>query len=81
MFKEVATLVFFVLTGYKFRPASNNPYFALATDDDSEEVLIGGNQMLEQATTRKSYKINDYEDEEETIVLFSKTDEISHDLD
>jgi len=81
MFKEVATLVFFVLTGYKFRPASNNPYFAVATDDDDEEVLIGGSSLLDQVTARKSYKVDDYEDEEETVVLFSKTDEISHDLD
>ena len=78
MFKEVATLVFFVMTGYKFRPASNNPYFAVATDDDCEEVLIGSSSVREQVTNRKAYKI---EDEEETVVLFSKSDEISHDLD
>jgi hypothetical protein len=38
MFKEMATFVFFVMTGYKFRPASNNPYFAVSTDDDMDEV-------------------------------------------
>ena len=81
MFKELSTLVFFVMTGYKFRPASNNPYFAVASDD-IEEVLVGSNSLLEQATTRKSYKIEDYqEDEEETVTLFSKTNESSHDLD
>ncbi|XP_028570061.1 protein GPR107 [Podarcis muralis] len=31
---EMATLVFFVLTGYKFRPASDNPYLQLSQDDD-----------------------------------------------
>ena len=81
MFKEVATLVFFVMTGYKFRPASNNPYFAVATDDDDEEVLIGSSSIREQVTARKAYKIDDYEDEEESVVLFSKSDELSHDLD
>jgi hypothetical protein len=40
MFKEMATFVFFVMTGYKFRPASNNPYFALSTEDDMNEVRI-----------------------------------------
>jgi len=82
MFKELSTLVFFVMTGYKFRPASNNPYFAVASEDDMEEVLIGSNQLLEQATIRKGYKTEDLdEDEEETVVLFSKTNESSHDLD
>ena len=72
----------FTLLGYKFRPASNNPYFAVASEDDMEEVLIGSNNLLEQATMRKSYKTEDLEeDEEETVVLFSKTNESSHDLD
>jgi len=82
MFKELSTLVFFVMTGYKFRPASNNPYFAVASEDDMEEVLIGSSLLLEQATVRKGYKTEDFEeDEEETVVLFSKTNEGSHDLD
>ena len=38
MFKEMATFVFFVMTGYKFRPASNNPYFVVSTEDDMNEV-------------------------------------------
>lgn len=33
---ETATLVFFVLTGCKFRPASDNPYLQLSQDDDLE---------------------------------------------
>ena len=83
MFKEVATLVFFVMTGYKFRPASNNPYFAVPTDDDMEEVLIGSSGLMDQVTSRKSFKIeSDEEDEDaENVVLFSRKDEISHDLD
>jgi len=82
MFKELTTLVFFVMTGYKFRPATNNPYFAVATDEDMEEVLVGGNALLEQATTRKSYRLEDVgEDDEETVVLFNRQDELSHDLD
>jgi hypothetical protein len=81
MFKEVATLVFFVMTGYKFRPASNNPYFVVATEDDDEEVLIGSSSLRDQVTARKSYKIDDCDDDEETVVLFSKSDELSHDLD
>uniref|UniRef100_A0A182MWI8 GOST seven transmembrane domain-containing protein n=1 Tax=Anopheles culicifacies TaxID=139723 RepID=A0A182MWI8_9DIPT len=45
MFKEMATYVFFVLTGYKFRPVSQHPYFSvhgddLDDDDDDGEVAI-----------------------------------------
>ena len=48
-----------------------------------EEVLVGSSSLLEQATVRKSYKLEDYEeDEDETVVLFSKeANESSHDLD
>ena len=53
MFREMATFVFFVMTGYKFRPASNNPYFAVSTEDDDDfemgQVLIGGTAINEQA--------------------------------
>jgi predicted phosphoribosyltransferase len=36
MFRELATLVFYVVTGYKFRPASNNPYLQIPQDSDDE---------------------------------------------
>ncbi|XP_032089350.1 protein GPR107 isoform X2 [Thamnophis elegans] len=35
---EMATLIFFVLTGYKFRPASDNPYLQLSQEDDSLDM-------------------------------------------
>ncbi|KAM4876927.1 protein GPR107 [Thomomys bottae] len=35
---ETATLVFFVLTGCKFRPASDNPYLQLPQEDDDLEM-------------------------------------------
>ena len=45
MFKEMGTYVFFVLTGYKFRPASANPYFTLTAEelaqiDDDDEMDV-----------------------------------------
>lgn len=40
MFREIATFVFFVLTGYKFRPASANPYFQVSDEDDSNEMDV-----------------------------------------
>ena len=40
MFRELATFVFFVVTGYKFRPASANPYFRANEDDDIEIDIV-----------------------------------------
>lgn len=39
MFKEIATFVLFVLTGYKFRPASANPYFRRPEDIDEMDIM------------------------------------------
>ncbi|CAK9802559.1 Protein GPR107 [Anthophora plagiata] len=62
MFREMATYVFFVLTGYKFRPASANPYFTLpneetnpADEDDEIDVVLfssvsGGSGITEGLT-------------------------------
>jgi len=36
LFTEAATLAFFCITGYKFRPADNNPYFTLPGEDEEE---------------------------------------------
>ncbi|XP_072287479.1 protein GPR107 isoform X2 [Pyxicephalus adspersus] len=35
---ELATFVFIVLTGYKFRPASDNPYLQLPQDEDMDDL-------------------------------------------
>ena len=49
MFTELATLLFFVVTGFKFRPAVDNPYLPVRTEnaeggefglrDDEDELL------------------------------------------
>ncbi|XP_077624514.1 protein GPR107 isoform X1 [Crocuta crocuta] len=45
---ETATLVFFVLTGCKFRPASDNPYLQLSQDDDLEmESVVTTSGVME----------------------------------
>ncbi|XP_012246790.1 protein GPR107 isoform X1 [Bombus impatiens] len=36
MFREMFTYVFFVLTGYKFRAASANPYFTITNDETAQ---------------------------------------------
>lgn len=52
LFVELATLAFFILTGYKFRPASNNPYLQLSQSDDEEEMdeVVTKNGALESIT-------------------------------
>ncbi|KAK6628893.1 hypothetical protein RUM43_002710 [Polyplax serrata] len=40
MFREVATFVCFVLTGYKFRPASENPYYQVPSEEDDIETCV-----------------------------------------
>lgn len=36
-FAEIATLVFFTLTGYKFRPTADNPYLRVRNEDDDAD--------------------------------------------
>ena len=57
-------------TFFLFFEMDNNSIYEINVVDD------------EQAMTRKSFKVDEDEgDDEETVVLFSKTDEISHELD
>lgn len=68
MFREIATHVFFVLTGYKFRPASTNPYFMLTPDemeqgDDDDDMDVVWVFVTEYPTTTFSTIFN-------TIVFF-----------
>ncbi|XP_017018240.1 protein GPR107 [Drosophila kikkawai] len=47
MFREMATYVFFVLTGYKFRPVSQHPYFEVPDEDDDEVEVLTGSGLTE----------------------------------
>ncbi|KAJ8682091.1 hypothetical protein QAD02_017883 [Eretmocerus hayati] len=66
MFREMATFVFFVLTGYKFRPASANPYFTLSAeeladdDDDETDVVVSGKSGITEGLSKvsKVVKVN-----------------------
>ncbi|XP_042891846.1 protein GPR107-like isoform X2 [Penaeus japonicus] len=90
MFREMATYVFFVMTGYKFRPANNNPYFRVTSDDeDMDEVLTTTgltegvtrvNQHNKDSSKNKDHlEVKVYEDEEEVNLL--NTQESSHAFD
>lgn len=90
MFKEMATYVFFVLTGYKFRPVSQNPYFSMHggddDDDDDEEVEVltqtGLTEGISKVTNRSQLPATmvheSNEDERENLI--SKR-ESSHEYD
>ena len=51
-FSELATLLFFCWTGWKFRPISNNPYLPVRTQDDDsdddDEFGLGGEEEGDQ---------------------------------
>lgn len=59
MFREMATYVFFVLTGYKFRPLTSHPYF---TVDDLDGDLFGG-----------SVRRNDIHDDDDEVDILTKS--------
>ncbi|KAF7279732.1 protein GPR107 [Rhynchophorus ferrugineus] len=88
MFREMATYVFFVLTAYKFRPASHNPYFALSDDedDDVDEVLTesGVTEGLKKVSSRQAkaphhHTLMEVTEEEKDALLGQS--ESSHDYD
>ncbi|XP_045458260.1 protein GPR107 [Melitaea cinxia] len=53
MFREMATFVFFVMTGYKFRPAAANPYFTPTHGDDIEPKVLSDIGVLDGVTNRE----------------------------
>lgn len=92
MFREMSTYVFFVLTGYKFRAASANPYFTLTNDeiqadeDDEMDVVVSGGSGITEGLSKVS-KVPKVlrpvtsdipSTQEERDCLFNKT-EASHD--
>jgi len=90
MCSEMATYVFFVLTGYKFRPASSNPYFTNTSDDEDEDVVYsvtetGYTEGLSKVNSRykpqpiKAHAMLTEVTEEETESLMQK--ESSHEYD
>lgn len=93
MFHEMATYVFFVLTGYKFRPLPQHPYFQVDTEDDDDEVeilttsgLTAGlhktkpqSRSQQPTTTTIIENVSDAESEEKENLLSKR--ESSHEYD
>ncbi|XP_041987347.1 protein GPR107 [Aricia agestis] len=53
MFRELGTFVFFVMTGYKFRPAAANPYFTPTLLDDIQPKVLSEIGVLDGVTNRE----------------------------
>ena len=52
MFTELATLLFFVVTGYKFKPAKDNPYLPVRAEDaEGGEYGLDGDHGEERGIT------------------------------
>ena len=58
---ETATLFFFVLVGYKFRPVKTNPYLRLQQEDKDgdEAVALTPNGLFENVTKVQRITIAD----------------------
>ncbi|KAK3860033.1 hypothetical protein Pcinc_033883 [Petrolisthes cinctipes] len=86
MFREMATYVFFVMTGYKFRPATNNPYFRVYDEEEEMDQVLttsglteGITQVNQHGIKKSSVEVEVFEDDEEVNLLH--TQESSHALD
>jgi len=71
-FHESANLIFFVVTGYKFRPGCNNPYLRLPASDEEDDlemdqVVAGesGHVVDMQRRSNRRTRIEDVDENEE----------------
>uniref|UniRef100_A0A1B6L602 GOST seven transmembrane domain-containing protein n=1 Tax=Graphocephala atropunctata TaxID=36148 RepID=A0A1B6L602_9HEMI len=83
MFREMVTYVFFVMTGYKFRPASANPYFQVSNEDeqdDDEEMDVVVSQCGVKEGLSKLSRVTIEASQEEKDSLINKR-ESSHEYD
>lgn len=58
---ELATLVYFVITGYYFQPMPTNPYLLLSSDNDLEEDILFS--LDSHDVTNKELKVETTEDD------------------
>ena len=86
MFREMATYVFYVLTGYKFRPAAANPYFQVNTEEEEDEEIdivlteSGFTEGIAKISRSLGVPSGSGEMEEDRVNLLSKR-ESSHEYD
>lgn len=86
MFREMATYVFYVLTGYKFRPAAANPYFQVNTEEEDDEEIdmviteTGFTEGLNKISRSLGVPGGSGDSAEDRVTLLSKR-ESSHEYD
>ncbi|KAF2365393.1 Lung seven transmembrane receptor-like [Trinorchestia longiramus] len=84
MFREMATYVFFVLTGYKFRPANSNPYFLLTDglddDEDEDDVVLTTTGLTENVSRINKKETSKFPSTDGSSVTRKKKFESSSDM-
>uniref|UniRef100_F6U1F4 Protein GPR107-like n=2 Tax=Ciona intestinalis TaxID=7719 RepID=F6U1F4_CIOIN len=71
LFQELGAFLFFVITGYKFRPGCNNPYLQVPQEDDEESHAITKSGMMENVN-KVNQREKDVEDTNEEDSLLPK---------
>ncbi|XP_041369139.1 protein GPR107-like isoform X2 [Gigantopelta aegis] len=77
MSRELAVLVFFLVTGYKFRPASDNPYLQVPQESDDEIEME--EVLTKTGSTESVVKVNQRNSESTENLM--KQRESSHEYD
>ncbi|KAH9507603.1 hypothetical protein Btru_051561 [Bulinus truncatus] len=78
LFEEAFLLVFFTLTGYKFRPTSDNPYLQVPLDSDNEEEIELDEVITKSGSTETLVRVNQGRTDSHTD---TKQRESSHEFD
>ncbi|CAL1530524.1 unnamed protein product [Lymnaea stagnalis] len=80
LFEEVFLFFFFTLTGYKFRPTSDNPYLQVPLDSDDEEEIEIDEVVTKSGNTETVVRVNQGRAEAQNTTAM-KQRESSHEYD
>ncbi|GFS17571.1 protein GPR107 [Elysia marginata] len=80
LFHEIFLLIFFVSTGYKFRPTMDNPYLQVPLDSDDEEEIEMDEVMTKTGNMDTVVRVNQGRNES-TAKTVVKQRESSHEYD
>ncbi|KAK3732504.1 hypothetical protein RRG08_030704 [Elysia crispata] len=80
LFHEIFLLIFFVSTGYKFRPTMDNPYLQVPLDSDDEEEIEMDEVMTKTGNRDTVVRVNQGRSDSSTKTMV-KQRESSHEYD